>query len=50
MNLLAVHLTGKASEAQNFQEKLQMLSHIRGEQSPEVCMNQFSGNGLFMKV
>ena len=32
MKLLAVHLSGKASETQTFQEKLQMLSQIRGEQ------------------
>ena len=27
-----IHLSGKASETQTFQEKLQMLSQIRGEQ------------------
>ena len=50
MKLLAVHLSGKAPETQIFQEKLQMLSQIRGEQPPEVGTNQFSGNGLFMHV
>ena len=50
MKLLAVHLSGKASETQTFQEKLQMLSQIRGEQPPEVVTNQFSGNGLFMQL
>ena len=50
MKLLAVQLSGKASETQNFQEKLRMLSQIRGEQSPEVSTNQFSGHGLFIQV
>ena len=50
MKLLAVHLSGKASETQTFQEKLRMLSQIRGEQPPEVGTNQFSGDGLFMQV
>ena len=48
MKLLAVHLSGKASETQTFQEKLQMLSQIRGEQPPKVV--EFSGDGLFMQV
>ena len=34
MKLLAVHL--KASETQTFQEKLQMILQIPGEQPPEV--------------
>ena len=50
MKLLAVHLSGKASETQTFQEKLQRLLQIRGEQSPEVGTNQFSGDGMFMQV
>ena len=50
MKLLAVHLSGKASETQSFQEKLQMLSQIREEQPPEVGTNQFTGDGLFMQV
>ena len=50
MKLLAVHLSGKASETQTFREKLRMLSQIRGEQPPEVGTNQFSGDGLFMQV
>ena len=50
MKLLAVHLSEKASETQAFQEKLQMLSQIRGEQTPEVGTNQFSGNDLFMQL
>ena len=49
MKLLAVHLLGKASETQSFQEKLQMLSQIREEQPPEVGTNQFTGDGLFMQ-
>ena len=48
MKLLAVHLSGKASETQTFQEKLPMLSQIRGEQPPKVV--EFSGDGLFMQV
>ena len=39
MKLLTVNLSGKASERQTFQKKLQMLSQIRGEQPPEVDMN-----------
>ena len=50
MKLLAVHSSGKASETQTFQEKLQMLSQIRGEQPFEVGANQFSGDGVFMQV
>ena len=50
MKLLAVHSSGKASETQTFQEKLQMLSQIRGEQPLEVGPNQFSGDGVFMQV
>ena len=42
MKLLAVHLSGKASETKTFQEKLEMLSQIREEQPPKVSMNQFS--------
>ena len=48
--IVAVHLSGKASETQSFQEKLQMLSQIREEQPPEVGTNQFTGDGLFMQV
>ena len=36
MKLLAVHLLRKASETQTFQEKLQMLLQIHGEQPHEV--------------
>ena len=50
MRLLAVHLSGKASETQTFQEKLQILSQFCGEQPSEIGMNQFSGDGLFMQV
>ena len=50
MKLLVVHLSGKASETKTFQEKLQMLSQIRGEQPPKVNANQFSGDGLFMQL
>ena len=50
MKLLAVYLSGKASETQTFQEKLQMLSQIREEQPLEVSTNQFSGDGLFLQV
>ena len=50
MKLLAIHLSGKASGTQTFQEKLQMLSQIHGEQPPEVDTNQFSDDGLFMQL
>ena len=50
MKLLAIHLSGKASETQTFQGKLQMLSQIDGEQPLEVDTNQFSGDGLFMQL
>ena len=49
MKLLAIYLSRKASETQTFQEKLQMLLQICGKQPPEVRMNQFSGNGLFIE-
>ena len=49
MKLLAVYLSRKASETQTFEEKLQMLLQICGEQPPLVRTNQFSGNGLFME-
>ena len=39
MKLLVVHLSGKGSETQTFQRKLQMLSQIHGEQPPEVDTN-----------
>ena len=50
MKLLVVYLSGKASETQIFQEKLQMLSQIRGGQPREVSTSQFSGDGLFMQA
>ena len=49
MKLLAVYLSRKASETQAFQEKLQKLLQICGEQPAEVRTNQFSDNGLFME-
>ena len=48
--IISGSLIRKASETQTFQEKLRMLSQIRGEQPPEVGTNQFSGDGLFMQV
>lgn len=41
MKLLALHLSGKASETQTFQEKLHMLSQICGKQSHKIDTNQF---------
>ena len=50
MKLFVVHLSAEASETQTFQEKLQMLLQIRGEQPPEIGTNQFSGDGFFMQI
>ena len=36
MKLFIVHLSGKTFETESFQDKLQILSQIRGEQSHEV--------------
>ena len=47
--IISRSLIRKASETQPFQEKLQMLSQIRGEQPPEVGMNQSSSDGLFLQ-
>ena len=50
MKLLAIHLSGKASETQTLQEKFQMLQQICEEQPAKVSTNQFLGNSLFMQV
>ena len=53
MKLLAIHLSGKASETQTLQEKFQMLQQICEEQQPKsvrissqtiVCLCKFKGH------